>query len=385
MFTKQVINKITTNKQTNLNFPTSYFSKNDPLNKPPSTNINNEKRKFGKNILNSLTLNRTQNLKKSKKQKNRERSRSNSSKNIFKSNQKTNLKKIFFQNKISNFEEKENIELTEFDLHYVREYQDEIFSYLISLENKNIINPNYFNINQSDINEKMREILVEWLVEIHFKFHLSTETLFLTINIMDRYLQKVQIKRQNLQLVGIASLLIACKYEEIFCPNLNLFVYVTDKAYEKEQLLKMENEILRNLDFDLTYPSALRFLEILCVKLKYFKEEDKIIILKMMYLLELSFIKIDFYKYTKIELVIACCVLSNKDKIFFLEKNFIKKCLEEFNIEYDEKKVENINKCVRELSMLAKDVYEGENIDYQSIRKKYMLEKNQKICEIKFW
>ena len=381
MDTKQPIDNTTTSKQTVQNISTSYFSINENLNKPSSTN----KRKFGKNILNSLALNQSQKLKQPKNKKKRERSRNNSSNNNIKSKTKINPKKIFIQNKISNFAKIENTPFTESDLHYVKEYQNEIFSYLISLENKISINPNYFNNIQDDINEKMREILVEWLVEIHFKFHLLPETLFLTINIMDRYLQKIKIKRKNLQLVGIASLLIACKYEEIYVPNLKLFVYVTDKAYEKEQLLQMENEILRNLDFDLTYPSPLRFLEILCVKLNYFSEEEKIIVLKMMYLLELTFIRINFYKYTKIELIIACCVLSNKNKNDFLEQNFIKRCIKEFNIEYNEKKVKNIMECVQELSILAKDTYEGNNISYGSIRKKYMLEKNQKVFESKFW
>ena len=381
MDTKQPIDNTTTSKQTVQNISTSYFSINENLNKPSSTN----KRKFGKNILNSLALNQSQKLKQPKNKKKRERSRNNSSNNNIKSKTKINSKKIFIQNKISNFAKNENTPFTESDLHYVKEYQNEIFSYLISLENKISINPNYFNNIQDDINEKMREILVEWLVEIHFKFHLLPETLFLTINIMDRYLQKIKIKRKNLQLVGIASLLIACKYEEIYVPNLKLFVYVTDKAYEKEQLLQMENEILRNLDFDLTYPSPLRFLEILCVKLNYFSEEEKIIVLKMMYLLELTFIRVNFYKYTKIELIIACCVLSNKNKNDFLEQNFIKRCIKEFNIEFNEKKVKNIMECVQELSILAKDTYEGNNISYGSIRKKYMLEKNQKVFESKFW
>ena len=381
MDTKQPIDNTTTSKQTVQNISTSYFSINENLNKPSSTN----KRKFGKNILNSLALNQSQKLKQPKNKKKRERSRNNSSNNNIKSKTKINPKKIFIQNKISNFAKIENTPFTESDLHYVKEYQNEIFSYLISLENKISVNPNYFNNIQDDINEKMREILVEWLVEIHFKFHLLPETLFLTINIMDRYLQKIKIKRKNLQLVGIASLLIACKYEEIYVPNLKLFVYVTDKAYEKEQLLQMENEILRNLDFDLTYPSPLRFLEILCVKLNYFSEEEKIIVLKMMYLLELTFIRVNFYKYTKIELIIACCVLSNKNKNDFLEQNFIKRCIKEFSIEFNEKKVKNIMECVKELSILAKDTYEGNNISYGSIRKKYMLEKNQKVFESKFW
>ena len=97
----------------------------------------------------------------------------------------------------------------------------------------------------------MRAILVDWLVDVHAKFKLLTETLFLTVNIIDRYLSLKQITRARLQLVGVASLLITTKYEEIYPPNLNDFVYITDNAYTKEEILEMESDILCVLDFNL--------------------------------------------------------------------------------------------------------------------------------------
>jgi len=87
---------------------------------------------------------------------------------------------------------------------------------------------------QSDINEKMRAILVDWLIDVHLKFKLVNETLFLTVNIIDRYLQRAEVTRQKLQLVGITAMFIASKYEEIYPPDLRDFVYVTDKAYNKK-------------------------------------------------------------------------------------------------------------------------------------------------------
>ena len=86
----------------------------------------------------------------------------------------------------------------------------------------------------------MRSILIDWQVEVHHKFKLLPETLFLTINLIDRYLDDVQVSRSNLQLVGVASLLIACKYEEIYAPELKHFVFVTDGAYNAENILEME-------------------------------------------------------------------------------------------------------------------------------------------------
>lgn len=87
---------------------------------------------------------------------------------------------------------------------------------------------------QKDVNKKMRTILIGWLVEVHLKFKLLPETLFLTINLIDRYLEKKQILRTNFQLLGVTAMLIASKYEEIYAPEIRDFVYITDKAYTKE-------------------------------------------------------------------------------------------------------------------------------------------------------
>ena len=110
------------------------------------------------------------------------------------------------------------------------EYAVEIFHTLRVTEQINSSSPSYMSI-QSDINEKMRGILIDWLVEVHLKFKLVPETLFLTVNIIDRYLAKEQVNRQRLQLVGVTAMLVACKYEEIYPPIVKDFVYITDNAY----------------------------------------------------------------------------------------------------------------------------------------------------------
>lgn len=72
---------------------------------------------------------------------------------------------------------------------------------------------------QPEINEKMRAILIDWLIEVHHKFELNPETLYLTINIVDRYLTVETSSRRELQLLGISAMLIASKYEEIWAPE----------------------------------------------------------------------------------------------------------------------------------------------------------------------
>ena len=72
----------------------------------------------------------------------------------------------------------------------------------------------------------MRSILIDWLVEVHLKFKLLPETLYLTVNLIDRYLGKDQVHRSHLQLIGVTAMLIACKYEEIYPPIVKDFVYM---------------------------------------------------------------------------------------------------------------------------------------------------------------
>jgi cyclin B len=72
-------------------------------------------------------------------------------------------------------------------------------------------------------------------------------------------LERREVKRDKLQLVGCAAMLLASKYEEIYAPEVRDFVYISDQAYTREQILAMEEIMLRALQFDLTAPSTLKF------------------------------------------------------------------------------------------------------------------------------
>jgi cyclin B len=113
---------------------------------------------------------------------------------------------------------------------------------------------------QKDINQKMRSILVDWLVEVHNRFKLHTQTLWLSVNILDRYLERVQIIRSKLQLVGVSALLIASKHEEIYPPEVKDCVYITDYAYNRKEVLIMETAILNILEYKVSIPTGYHFL-----------------------------------------------------------------------------------------------------------------------------
>ena len=102
---------------------------------------------------------------------------------------------------------------------------------------------------------------MDWIVEIHYKFKLLPETLFITVNIVDRYLCVREVRKRNFQLVGVAAMLIATKYEEIYAPEIKDFVYVADYTYTANDILKCEADILMALDFNVTTPSPLAFLD----------------------------------------------------------------------------------------------------------------------------
>jgi hypothetical protein len=126
---------------------------------------------------------------------------------------------------------------------------------LLPTQGINLASANFMQ-KQTDINQKMRAILIDWLVEVHLKFKLMPETLYLTVNLIDRFLEVEVIARNKLQLVGVTAMFIASKYEEIYAPECRDFVYISDKAYTREQILAMEGLMLSKLNFQLTTPNA---------------------------------------------------------------------------------------------------------------------------------
>lgn len=89
--------------------------------------------------------------------------------------------------------------------------------------------------NQSEITEKMRAYLIDWITELHFKFKLWQETLYVAVNVIDRFLlTEPDFKKRDLQCLGVTAMHIAGKYEEIYPPELKHLIKVTDNAITKE-------------------------------------------------------------------------------------------------------------------------------------------------------
>ncbi|CAD0106211.1 unnamed protein product [Aureobasidium uvarum] len=140
----------------------------------------------------------------------------------------------------------EDIEDDQWDTSMVAEYGDEIFEYMRTLEN--------------ECQWSMRSVLMDWMIQVHTRFTLLPETLFLAVNYIDRFLSCKVISLGKLQLVGATAIFLAAKYEEVNCPSVQEVVYMVDGGYTQDEILKAERYMLSMLSFELGWPGPMSFL-----------------------------------------------------------------------------------------------------------------------------
>ena len=168
--------------------------------------------------------------------------------------------------------------------------------------------PRYIK-NQPDLNEKMRAILVDWLLEVHQKFKLVPEALHLTVNLVDRYLDSDEVvPRSKLQLVGMAAIFIASKFEDNWPPELRDLVYICDRAYSKDEILDMETKILTKLDYRVKAPTPHTFLS------RYLKAahcDEKMICLANL-VVDAALLSYDLLHYTPSQIAASAVLIARK-------------------------------------------------------------------------
>mmetsp|Transcript_46294 Transcript_46294/g.110170 ORF Transcript_46294/g.110170 Transcript_46294/m.110170 type:complete len:476 (-) Transcript_46294:376-1803(-) len=187
------------------------------------------------------------------------------------------------------------------------EYANDIIDHLFRDEVEHLPHATYMD-GQSDINSRMRAILIDWLIEVHMKYKLRRETLYLTVNLIDRYLTRMPVMRRRLQLVGVVAMFIAAKFEEISPPEVSDFVYITDNAYTKDDILTMECTMLQALHFHLVVPTPAHFLP----RVQQENACDETHAELVHYLIELSLLDIQMIRYTPSHIVAAAVLLSNE-------------------------------------------------------------------------
>jgi len=250
----------------------------------------------------------------------------------------------------------------------VDEYFDDIVSELKNKEEKYLPKENYM-ANQKDINHRMRAILIDWLIDVHIKYKMVPQTIYISVNLIDRFLSENKTNRDKLQLVGVASMFIASKYEEIYPPELKDFVYITDKAYVKSEVLEMEYKMLKYLNFDITFPTQWSFLEIFKKKL----DLDQKTFYLAWFLMELSLINYKMLKFKYSQIAASAVLIAIKTLNYFNIVEFEK------NTGYNEKDIEE---CVKEI--INFNIY---NLTHslQAIRKKFSTRKYDEVSKIQVY
>ncbi|KAK5828637.1 hypothetical protein F5H01DRAFT_7028 [Linnemannia elongata] len=142
------------------------------------------------------------------------------------------------------------------------EYKEEIFQYMKQMEKETMAVPEHMDL-QPELTWDLRPLLVDFLIEIHNHFNLQPETLYLAMNMMDRYLSKRVVYKKHYQLVGMTSLWISSKYEDSKekLPSVSQLCKLCSNTYDEAAFITMERHILKTLDYSLGHPTAEAFLK----------------------------------------------------------------------------------------------------------------------------
>ena len=254
---------------------------------------------------------------------------------------------------------------------FAKDYFDEVYQNLLldELRFYKKINCNYM-ILQKEINEKMRAILVDWLIDIHFKLNLKKKTLFQCIFIIDAFLSKNEIERKNFQLLGMVALLIACKQNETIYPPLRAFLAFSDNLYTLKELTDMEIKVIRSLEFDILAPTADYFF---MINAEYFEFTEKQKFFGE-YFLDASLIDYHLLKYKQSTIAVACGYIVIK----FFNLNGIHLIV---NNTVPDINLNDVKNCAKDLCFLMKNL---SNSSLGSTKNKYMSDKYMnvaKLCE----
>ncbi|CAL1688003.1 unnamed protein product [Lasius platythorax] len=249
-------------------------------------------------------------------------------------------------------------------------YTNDIHEYLRTLERKTPIVEGF--LTGQEVTPKMRSVLVDWLIEVHQQFRLMQETLYLTVAIIDRFLQSFKtIDRKKLQLVGVAAMFIASKYEEMYSPDISDFVYITDQAYTKLDILEMELIIVKILDYSFGRPLPLHFLR------RYSKAGKALPIHHTMakYFLEQSLVHYEMCHYppsliAAAALYLAFLIIGND------EEDEGKDIWTDTLAYYSTYSKDDVLPAVRDIAAM---IINAETSKYQAVRKKYVHVKYMKI------
>jgi len=186
------------------------------------------------------------------------------------------------------------------------DYSQEIYLYCREREKRFHVSSNFLVV-QPEINDRLRKIMIDWVIKLHHALQLLPETLYLSVNIMDRYLCIAQFRKDIYQLIAISAVLAASKYEEVHPPQIEDFLTVTRNLFSRNQIIKMEYILLVSLSFNLSSPSSFQFLEYFL----HFVGADETEMVISYYLLESTLMDPIFYSLLPSQIASGVIYLSN--------------------------------------------------------------------------
>uniref|UniRef100_J3LL91 Uncharacterized protein n=2 Tax=Oryza brachyantha TaxID=4533 RepID=J3LL91_ORYBR len=161
-------------------------------------------------------------------------------------------------------------------------------------------------IQQGHITMRMREMLLDWLVDVAYDREISDEGLHLAVSYVDRFLSMNSINRNRLQLLGVTALFVASKYEERSYLSARKLSDMTNRTYTAKEVVVMEANILRDLDHKLGGPTAITFVRTFLSKCRGKKPRDKRLELMCSYLAELSLLDAYYIRFLPSMVAAAC-------------------------------------------------------------------------------
>jgi len=251
----------------------------------------------------------------------------------------------------------------------VGEYINDIYSNLLQDEKDLKIKPNFgYMDQQNDINYHMRAILIDWIVDVHSKYQFKEQTLYQTVWIIDTYLTLKNVLKTKLQLVGVAALFIACKNNEIYYPQTYEFIEIVDKAYALKELIEMENNILKELKFNIISPTSCDFYNIISKAYNFDRKQ----FLLGKYFLESSLIDYHLLRYSPSVIGISCVYIVMK---FFGFENYRELYSKKMVNEKQPQKV--IKDAARDICFLVRNLHTSH---LTAVKNKYSLPENLNVA-----
>ena len=330
-------------------------------------NIENDEIKFFNNIKDNIDLKNNSNDKEkneiNEEKKNGEEKKQNEEKE-FENKDKKELNKSL-TNILINKEE---------DPQLGKEYITDIIESLLLEENyylnqKNYIDPHYLENENSELTPEMRTVAVDWLVLIHHKiFKFQENTLFLSIQIFDRFLSKKDLDTEKTELLLLTSFMLASKHNEIDYVNMQETLQLAQNKFTKEQVIEMESEILGIINFEILAPTMCEYFKLYASFLNL--SETKIN--HGFYILNIVLVDFHMLEYPNFMLALAVVRLitkKNNKKLIKMIKNILEnKKLDKFLEFFDEGGYEEIFDICSKIKLLYNTFLETK---YKNIQEKF--------------